>query len=141
MFPKASDGSFKNKLYDQHLGKSAILQKPKPAKGRPDAHFALVHYAGIVDYNIGGWLEKNKDPLNDTVVQLYQKASLKLLSRLFATYAAADGVFSRRWDPCRPVGFFTRWKLRFSSPQMPVEARGVLRKRALLSRRFPRFSG
>nr|XP_040046935.1 myosin heavy chain, skeletal muscle, adult-like [Gasterosteus aculeatus aculeatus] len=90
MFPKASDGSFKNKLYDQHLGKSAILQKPKPAKGRPDAHFALVHYAGIVDYNIGGWLEKNKDPLNDTVVQLYQKASLKLLSRLFATYAAAD---------------------------------------------------
>ncbi|XP_039972557.1 myosin-8-like isoform X1 [Xiphias gladius] len=91
MFPKATDGSFKNKLYDQHLGKNSIFQKPKPSKGKAEAHFSLMHYAGTVDYNISGWLEKNKDPLNDTVVQLYQKASLKLLSQLFATYASADG--------------------------------------------------
>ncbi|XP_029363477.1 myosin-1B-like isoform X3 [Echeneis naucrates] len=91
MFPKATDGSFKNKLYDQHQGKNSIFQKPKPSKGKAEAHFSLIHYAGTVDYNISGWLEKNKDPLNDTVVQLYQKASLKLLSQLFATYASADG--------------------------------------------------
>lgn len=91
MFPKASDTSFKNKLYDQHSGKNSNFQKPKPAKGKVEAHFSLVHYAGTVDYNITGWLEKNKDPLNDTVVQLYQKAALKLLSQLFATYASADG--------------------------------------------------
>uniref|UniRef100_A0A8D3ARB6 Uncharacterized protein n=1 Tax=Scophthalmus maximus TaxID=52904 RepID=A0A8D3ARB6_SCOMX len=90
MFPKATDASFKNKLYDQHLGKSGILQKPKPSKGKAEAHFSLMHYAGTVDYNISGWLEKNKDPLSDNVVQLYQKASLKLLSQLFATYATAD---------------------------------------------------
>ncbi|XP_008292043.1 myosin-1-like isoform X1 [Stegastes partitus] len=94
MFPKATDSSFKNKLYDQHLGKNSIFQKPKPSKGKTEAHFSLMHYAGTVDYNISGWLEKNKDPLNDTVVQLYQKASLKLLSQLFATYAAADGQFT-----------------------------------------------
>ncbi|XP_029292967.1 myosin-8-like isoform X2 [Cottoperca gobio] len=91
MFPKATDASFKNKLYDQHLGKNSIFQKPKPSKGKAEAHFSLVHYAGTVDYNISGWLEKNKDPLNDTVVQLYQKASLKLLHQLFATYSTADG--------------------------------------------------
>ncbi|XP_031717902.1 myosin heavy chain, skeletal muscle, adult-like isoform X1 [Anarrhichthys ocellatus] len=90
MFPKATDGSFKNKLYDQHLGKNSIFQKPKASKGKAEAHFSLMHYAGTVDYNLSGWLEKNKDPLNDTVVQLYQKASLKLLSQLFATYSAAD---------------------------------------------------
>ncbi|KAM7371455.1 hypothetical protein PAMP_008694 [Pampus punctatissimus] len=90
MFPKATDGSFKNKLYDQHLGKNIIFQKPKPSKGKAEAHFSLMHYAGTVDYNISGWLEKNKDPLNDSVVQLYQKASLKLLSQLFATYASAE---------------------------------------------------
>ncbi|NXY12051.1 MYH1B protein, partial [Pteruthius melanotis] len=61
MFPKATDTSFKNKLYDQHLGKSSNFQKPKPAKGKAEAHFSLVHYAGTVDYNITGWLEKNKD--------------------------------------------------------------------------------
>ncbi|XP_078510886.1 myosin heavy chain, skeletal muscle, adult-like [Lissotriton helveticus] len=90
MFPKASDTSFKNKLYDQHLGKCNNFQKPKPVKGKAEAHFALVHYAGTVDYNITGWLEKNKDPLNDSVIQLYQKASVKLLSFLYTSYGAED---------------------------------------------------
>ncbi|XP_075759525.1 myosin heavy chain, skeletal muscle, adult-like [Pelodiscus sinensis] len=92
MFPKATDTSFKNKLYDQHLGKSNNFQKPKPAKGKAEAHFALVHYAGTVDYNITGWLEKNKDPLNETVIGLYQKSSMKTLALLFATYGGdAEG--------------------------------------------------
>ncbi|KAF1595449.1 Myosin-1B, partial [Eudyptes moseleyi] len=85
MFPKATDTSFKNKLYDQHLGKSNNFQKPKPGKGKAEAHFSLVHYAGTVDYNISGWLEKNKDPLNETVVGLYQKSSMKTLALLFAS--------------------------------------------------------
>uniref|UniRef100_A0A3P8T7E9 Myosin, heavy chain b n=1 Tax=Amphiprion percula TaxID=161767 RepID=A0A3P8T7E9_AMPPE len=91
MFPKATDMTFKNKMYDQHLGKSAPFQKPKPAKGKAEAHFSLVHYAGTVDYNVLGWLDKNKDPLNDSVVQLYQKSSTKLLALLFASHASSDG--------------------------------------------------
>ncbi|KAG9333861.1 hypothetical protein JZ751_010012 [Albula glossodonta] len=90
MFPKASDTTFKNKLYDQHLGKANAFQKPKPAKGKAEAHFSLVHYAGTVDYNIAGWLDKNKDPLNDSVVQLYQKSSVKLLALLYAAHAGAE---------------------------------------------------
>ncbi|KAM3592240.1 uncharacterized protein V6R79_015216 [Siganus canaliculatus] len=90
MFPKASDTTFKNKLYDQHLGKSSNFQKPKPVKGKAEAHFSLVHYAGTVDYSITGWLDKNKDPLNDTVVQLYQKAGLKLLAFLYSNYSTGD---------------------------------------------------
>nr|XP_061813828.1 myosin heavy chain, fast skeletal muscle-like isoform X1 [Nerophis lumbriciformis] len=92
MFPKASDTTFKNKLYDQHLGKTKSFEKPKPTKGKAEAHFALVHYAGTVDYNIVGWLDKNKDPLNDTVVQLYQKSSTKLLAYLYATHASGEGA-------------------------------------------------
>uniref|UniRef100_A0A667ZA00 Myosin motor domain-containing protein n=1 Tax=Myripristis murdjan TaxID=586833 RepID=A0A667ZA00_9TELE len=91
MFPKASDTSFKNKLHDQHLGKTKAFEKPKPAKGKAEAHFSLVHYAGTVDYNITGWLDKNKDPLNDSVVQLYQKSSVKLLSFLYASHASKGG--------------------------------------------------
>ncbi|XP_075438928.1 myosin-1B-like, partial [Ascaphus truei] len=90
MFPKASDVSFKNKLYDQHLGKSNNFQKPKVVKGKPEAHFSLVHYAGTVDYNITGWLEKNKDPLNETVIGLYQKSSMKTLAFLFSSYSATE---------------------------------------------------
>ncbi|KAM4727549.1 myosin-7-like isoform 2-T2 [Anableps anableps] len=94
MFPKASDATFKAKLYDNHLGKSSNFQKPRIVKGKPEAHFALVHYAGTVDYNINNWLVKNKDPLNETVVGLYQKSTLKLLATLFANYAGADSVES-----------------------------------------------
>uniref|UniRef100_A0A3B4VNF1 Myosin heavy chain, fast skeletal muscle-like n=1 Tax=Seriola dumerili TaxID=41447 RepID=A0A3B4VNF1_SERDU len=92
MFPKASDTSFKNKLYDQHLGKTNAFQKPKVVKGKPEAHFTLVHYAGTVDYNISGWLEKNKDPLNESVVQLYQKSSMKLLGYLYASFSGAEAA-------------------------------------------------
>uniref|UniRef100_A0AAR2JXR3 Myosin motor domain-containing protein n=1 Tax=Pygocentrus nattereri TaxID=42514 RepID=A0AAR2JXR3_PYGNA len=91
MFPKATDTSFKNKLHDQHLGKSKAFEKPKPTKGKAEAHFSLVHYAGTVDYNIVGWLDKNKDPLNDSVVQLYQKAANKLLSFLYASKTSSAG--------------------------------------------------
>ncbi|ELK03877.1 Myosin-3 [Pteropus alecto] len=90
MFPKATDTSFKNKLYDQHLGKSSNFQKPKVVKGRAEAHFSLIHYAGTVDYSVSGWLEKNKDPLNETVVGLYQKSSNRLLAHLYATFATTD---------------------------------------------------
>uniref|UniRef100_A0A670YQW4 Myosin motor domain-containing protein n=1 Tax=Pseudonaja textilis TaxID=8673 RepID=A0A670YQW4_PSETE len=82
MFPKATDMTFKAKLYDNHLGKSANFGKARVIKGKPEAHFALNHYAGTVDYNINGWLQKNKDPLNETVVGLYQKSALKLLANL-----------------------------------------------------------
>ncbi|GLD56554.1 myosin-7 [Lates japonicus] len=51
-----------------------------------------MHYAGTVDYNINNWLVKNKDPLNETVVGLYQKSTVKLLATLFANYAGADSV-------------------------------------------------
>ncbi|XP_023259004.1 myosin heavy chain, fast skeletal muscle-like, partial [Seriola lalandi dorsalis] len=91
MFPKASDTTFKNKLYDQHLGKTKAFEKPKPAKGKAEAHFSLVHYAGTVDYNIGGWLDKNKDPLNDSVVQLYQKSPVKLLAFLYPPVVEETG--------------------------------------------------
>uniref|UniRef100_A0A8C0GZ70 Myosin heavy chain n=1 Tax=Chelonoidis abingdonii TaxID=106734 RepID=A0A8C0GZ70_CHEAB len=108
MFPKATDMSFKNKLYDQHLGKSSNFQKPKPAKGKAEAHFALVHYAGIVDYNITGWLEKNKDPLNETVIGLYQKSSMKTLALLFATYGGdAEGGGSKKGGKKKGSSFQT----------------------------------
>lgn len=88
MFPKYSDTSFKNKLYDQHLGKNSCFLKPKALKRKPEAHFTLMHYAGSVDYNVSCWLEKNKDPLNESVEQLYQKFA-KILALLYASFYAS----------------------------------------------------
>lgn len=90
MFPKATDTSFKNKLNDQHLGKNNAFQKPKPTKGKAEALFSLVHYVGTVYCNISGWLDKNKDLLNESFIQLYQKSSVKLLAHLYASFASAE---------------------------------------------------
>uniref|UniRef100_A0A8B9CQN1 Myosin heavy chain 4 n=1 Tax=Anser brachyrhynchus TaxID=132585 RepID=A0A8B9CQN1_9AVES len=111
MFPKATDTSFKNKLYDQHLGKSNNFQKPKPGKGKAEAHFSLVHYAGTVDYNITGWLEKNKDPLNETVVGLYQKSSLKTLALLFASVGGAEAGGKKKGSSFQTVSALFRENL------------------------------
>ncbi|GMR42165.1 hypothetical protein PMAYCL1PPCAC_12360, partial [Pristionchus mayeri] len=67
--PKASDMTYVDKLTTQHLGKHPNFQKAKPPKGKQaQAHFAIVHYAGVVRYNAEHWLDKNKDPLNDSAV-------------------------------------------------------------------------
>uniref|UniRef100_A0A2K5RZF3 Myosin-2 n=1 Tax=Cebus imitator TaxID=2715852 RepID=A0A2K5RZF3_CEBIM len=61
---------------------------------KAEAHFSLIHYAGTVDYNITGWLDKNKDPLNDTVVGLYQKSAMKTLATLFSGAQTAEAEAS-----------------------------------------------
>ena len=79
LFPKSTDKSFEDKLKAQHLGKSAPFAKPD--KNAPDkfAHFAIIHYAGTVSYNVTAWLEKNKDPVNDTVVDVLKRGCNELL--------------------------------------------------------------
>ena len=46
--PKASDKTFQEKLYAQHLGKHPNFGKPKPGKNKTESHFELHHYAGTV---------------------------------------------------------------------------------------------
>merc|ERR1719211_820701 len=82
LFPKATDMTFTNKLHENILGKSDNFQKANP-KPDPNAHFAVVHYAAIVSYNVTGWLEKNKDPLNDTIVEMFKNGTNELLKACF----------------------------------------------------------
>lgn len=92
MFPKATDKTFEEKLKTNHLGKSPNFQKPKPPKpGQQEAHFAIVHYAGTVPYNVTAWLEKNKDPLNDCVVDQFKHGSNKLLQIIFEDHPGLGG--------------------------------------------------
>merc|ERR1719471_2038275 len=72
LFPKATDKSFEEKL-KASLGKLPVFLKPQ-SKTDKNAHFAISHYSGIVSYNVTNWLEKNKDPVNDTVVEIMKSA-------------------------------------------------------------------
>merc|ERR1711936_277192 len=83
LFPKATDETFRNKLFDNLLGKEPNFCKPNPKMGDPNAHFGVVHYAATVSYNLTGWLEKNKDPLNDTIVEMIKNGSNSLAIECF----------------------------------------------------------
>ena len=37
----------------------------------------ICHFLGTVSYNLTNWLEKNKDPLNDTVIDQFKKGANK----------------------------------------------------------------
>merc|ERR1719354_276015 len=78
---RPSDRSF----FDNMLGKRPNFAKPNP-RPDPDAHFAIVHYAATVSYNLTGWLEKNKDPLNDTIVEMIKNGSNALAISCFADH-------------------------------------------------------
>merc|ERR1711997_858738 len=64
------------------LGKCGPFAKPQ-SKTDKNAHFAVIHYAGTVSYNVTGWLEKNKDPVNDTVVDCLKRSGNELLVHLW----------------------------------------------------------
>merc|ERR1711922_45957 len=85
LFPKASDETFRAKLFDNMLGKHPNFAKPNP-RPDPDAHFAIIHYAATVSYNLTGWLDKNKDPLNDTIVEMIKNGSNSLMIQCFADH-------------------------------------------------------
>merc|ERR1712042_50557 len=85
LFPKATDKSFEEKL-KASLGKLPVFLKPQ-SKTDKNAHFGVSHYAGIVSYNVTGWLEKNKDPVNDSVVEVFKStSSCPLLVHLWADH-------------------------------------------------------
>merc|ERR1712158_321325 len=76
-----TDKSFEEKL-KAGLGKCGPFAKPQ-SKTDKNAHFAVIHYAGTVSYNVTGWLEKNKDPVNDSVVDVLKQGTNVLLVHLW----------------------------------------------------------
>merc|ERR1712036_137467 len=85
-FPKATDKTYEDKVKAQHLGKSPSMAKAKSATD-PHAHFSIIHYAGTVSYNVTGWLDKNRDPINDSVCDLLKKTQrCKLMCEIYADH-------------------------------------------------------
>ena len=82
LFPKASDKTLEDKLKATLLGKCPSFAKPQ-SKTDKNAHFSVVHYAGTVSYNVTAWLEKNKDPVNDTVVDIMKDSRCALLVHIW----------------------------------------------------------
>lgn len=99
IMPKATDLTFTNKLHAIWASDSANGEEEHPGKtkyepSRFDQGFTVHHYAGRVEYRTDGWLEKNKDPLNDNLTRVLSGSSEKYIASLFADFADTPGLVS-----------------------------------------------
>ncbi|KDE02890.1 hypothetical protein MVLG_06575 [Microbotryum lychnidis-dioicae p1A1 Lamole] len=90
IMPKASDKSFTDKMTELATQKPISTQYTKFAPSRIEQGFTVSHYAGKVEYRTEGWLEKNRDPLNDNITSLLSHSSDAYVGELFAEYAEAE---------------------------------------------------
>ncbi|KAJ3200564.1 hypothetical protein HDU82_008794, partial [Entophlyctis luteolus] len=91
VMPKATDKTFLDKLHGLWKGKSAKYEAP-----RFNTSFTLQHYAGKVEYDTSGWLDKNKDPLNENITRLLSASNEKFIATLFADCAGEGDDFKSR---------------------------------------------
>merc|ERR1711957_164154 len=73
---RSTDNKFTRYLYascDRHPRFSASSAQ------RVDYLFSIEHYAGLVEYNTEGWLEKNKDQLPASAAELIKSSDFDLL--------------------------------------------------------------
>ena len=85
VMPKATDKSFTEKMHSLWERKT-----PKYRPSRLTQGFILTHYAAEVEYSTEGWLEKNKDPLNDNITRLLASSNDKHVAELFADCRDSD---------------------------------------------------
>lgn len=89
--PKANDRSFTDKLIQLCKNKTDRLEPLRFGSG-----FAIQHYAGRVEYNTEGWLDKNKDPVNDSLLKILSTSTDKLVSELSSMLDEGRGAVVKK---------------------------------------------
>ncbi|XP_053317882.1 unconventional myosin-Va isoform X3 [Spea bombifrons] len=77
--PKGSDNTWAQKLYNTHLKKSALFEKPRLS----NVAFIIKHFADKVEYQCDGFLEKNKDTVFEEQIKVLKSSKFKILTELF----------------------------------------------------------
>ncbi|GLB41100.1 putative TRAFAC class myosin-kinesin ATPase superfamily, myosin family protein [Lyophyllum shimeji] len=91
IMPKATDQTFTNKLNwiwaaEEPEDETRHPGRDKYEPARFEQGFIIQHYAAKVEYRTDGWLEKNKDPLNDHLTRVLASSSERYIASLFAEY-------------------------------------------------------
>uniref|UniRef100_A0A665W1W5 Myosin VAb n=1 Tax=Echeneis naucrates TaxID=173247 RepID=A0A665W1W5_ECHNA len=77
--PKGSDDTWAQKLYNTLLKQNAHFDKPRLS----NRAFIIHHFADKVEYQCEGFLEKNKDTVNEEQINVLKKSKFDFLLKLF----------------------------------------------------------
>ncbi|XP_061602373.1 unconventional myosin-Va isoform X2 [Cololabis saira] len=77
--PRGSDDTWAQKLYNTHLKTCSLFEKPRMS----NRAFIIQHFADKVEYQCEGFLEKNKDTVNEEQINVMKASKFDLLVELF----------------------------------------------------------
>uniref|UniRef100_A0A8C9WDC7 Unconventional myosin-Va n=1 Tax=Scleropages formosus TaxID=113540 RepID=A0A8C9WDC7_SCLFO len=77
--PKGTDDTWAQKLYNTHLKTCPLFEKPRLS----NKAFIVQHFADKVEYQCEGFLEKNKDTVNEEQIHVLKGSKFDLLVELF----------------------------------------------------------
>uniref|UniRef100_A0AAY5KIB0 Myosin VAa n=1 Tax=Esox lucius TaxID=8010 RepID=A0AAY5KIB0_ESOLU len=72
--PKGSDDSWAQKLYNTHLKTCTLFEKPRMS----NKAFIIQHFADKVEYQCEGFLEKNKDTVNEEQINVLKASKVRV---------------------------------------------------------------
>ncbi|XP_074534427.1 unconventional myosin-Va-like isoform X2 [Halichoeres trimaculatus] len=90
--PKGSDDTWAQKLYNTLLKQNAHFEKPRLS----NTAFIIHHFADKVEYQCEGFLEKNKDTVNEEQINVMKKSKFDLLLKLFEDDEMAASSAAKR---------------------------------------------
>ncbi|XP_034033568.1 unconventional myosin-VIIa [Thalassophryne amazonica] len=93
-FPKGTDATMLYKLNLQHKFNDNYI----PPKNSYQTQFGIQHFAGVVQYETRGFLEKNRDSLHTDIIQLVHSSKNKFIKQIFQSDVAM-GVETRKRSP------------------------------------------
>ncbi|XP_061833885.1 unconventional myosin-Vb isoform X2 [Nerophis lumbriciformis] len=88
--PKGSDESWVLKLYDQHLTGRAHPHFRKPRMS--NSAFVILHFADMVQYECGGFLDKNRDTVFEELINILKASQSELVAELFQQQGSKASV-------------------------------------------------
>uniref|UniRef100_A0A8D0CXJ8 Myosin VIIA n=1 Tax=Sander lucioperca TaxID=283035 RepID=A0A8D0CXJ8_SANLU len=93
-FPKGTDATMLYKLNSQHKLNYNYI----PPKNSYATQFGIQHFAGVVNYETRGFLEKNRDSLHTDIIQLIHSSKNKFIKQIFQADVAM-GAETRKRSP------------------------------------------
>ena len=78
-FPRATDATLLAKLHENFENKHRYYDKPRLSR----TLFGVKHFAGLVEYDVGGWRDKNKDEVPEHLIDMLSDSSDMFVAILY----------------------------------------------------------
>ncbi|XP_012929770.1 unconventional myosin-Vc isoform X2 [Heterocephalus glaber] len=89
LLPHGTDENWLQKLYNNFVNKNSLFEKPRMS----NTSFIIQHFADKVEYECEGFLEKNRDTVHDTLVDIMRTSKFHLCASFFQENPAPSSPF------------------------------------------------